>query len=437
MKVLFSPIGNTDPMSVLGDEFVSYDGACVHIVRHFQPQVVYLYMSKDILEKDERDNRYEEALHLLDNSIKVVKIKRPELVNVHLFDEFYDDFDAIVNEIIESYGEETTIYCNVSSGTPAMKSTLQILCALSKYNLIPVQVWDPTRGKKKRNLEADVFTAEDFWEINADNSQSEDRTSVSKNESFSFRVQKEMITTLVQSYDYDAAYRIAQEYKYKVSEDIMDLLEFAKERSVFDINKMLTVYSRIDEKLIPYQSSDKIKLFEYALILKNKVERDEIVDFLRGLNPFLYNVLSLQFKKVYGYSIEDHYCGTSGRLLRSRLESDADGLKILSILEKGGRTFRDSYLSEAMLHDILEDDIESVTLFNCINRLDDLRSEERNKASHEMVCIRATDVTADMNRSPNQYLNDIKKILEISGYNVDAHWNSYDQMNQYIIGKLK
>lgn len=40
MKVLFSPIGNSDPWS--NDR----DGAMLHIVRHYQPDIVVLFLLK-------------------------------------------------------------------------------------------------------------------------------------------------------------------------------------------------------------------------------------------------------------------------------------------------------------------------------------------------------------------------------------------------------
>ena len=51
-KYLFSPIGNTDPIKYL------YDGSMIHICRYYQPDVVYLYLSKEMMENHKKDNRY-------------------------------------------------------------------------------------------------------------------------------------------------------------------------------------------------------------------------------------------------------------------------------------------------------------------------------------------------------------------------------------------
>ena len=58
-RILFSPVGGHDPIA-------SYrDGALLHICRCYQPSVVYLYLSKEMVERSRLDNRYVAALELL------------------------------------------------------------------------------------------------------------------------------------------------------------------------------------------------------------------------------------------------------------------------------------------------------------------------------------------------------------------------------------
>ena len=53
-RILFSPVGGTDPMSL----YNCRDGSLLHICRVYRPAKVYLYMSKEILDNQEKDNRY-------------------------------------------------------------------------------------------------------------------------------------------------------------------------------------------------------------------------------------------------------------------------------------------------------------------------------------------------------------------------------------------
>lgn len=48
-NIYFSPIGNTDPIKYL------YDGSMLHICRYYEPDVVYLYLSKEMAENHKKD----------------------------------------------------------------------------------------------------------------------------------------------------------------------------------------------------------------------------------------------------------------------------------------------------------------------------------------------------------------------------------------------
>ena len=61
MKILFSPVGNTDPIS----ENNLYDGAMLHICRHYDIDKVYMYMSEQIFEKEKADHRFTKIIEKL------------------------------------------------------------------------------------------------------------------------------------------------------------------------------------------------------------------------------------------------------------------------------------------------------------------------------------------------------------------------------------
>ena len=73
---MFSPVGGTDPMS----ESNYHDGALLHIARHYLPDVIYLYMSKEILEKQDQDDRYRYCIRKLgeklNHSFEIREIER-------------------------------------------------------------------------------------------------------------------------------------------------------------------------------------------------------------------------------------------------------------------------------------------------------------------------------------------------------------------------
>ena len=170
-KILFSPIGSTDPISG------QYDGALLHIIRVYKPDKVYLYLSKEICELEDMDNRYSYCLSqlakYLDIDLQTEWIRKEELTDVHIFDYFFIEYSNLLKEIYKKELEnddELEMYLNVSSGTPAMKSALQCFATLSEEPLIPIQVATPTKRINKREEIGLEYAVELQWEYNIDNS---------------------------------------------------------------------------------------------------------------------------------------------------------------------------------------------------------------------------------------------------------------------------
>ena len=96
-KYLFSPIGNTDPIKYL------YDGSMIHICRYYQPDVVYLYLSKEMMENHKKDNRYVKTLELLGeflhHKFEIHIIENSDMIDVQQYDIFYNEFHRIIAEI--------------------------------------------------------------------------------------------------------------------------------------------------------------------------------------------------------------------------------------------------------------------------------------------------------------------------------------------------
>ena len=85
-RILFSPLGKTDPISNMRD------GSMLHICRIYKPNIVYLYMSSEILQDHNKDDRYVYCLRKLEEKLnhrfEIEIIERPELTDVHKLDDF-------------------------------------------------------------------------------------------------------------------------------------------------------------------------------------------------------------------------------------------------------------------------------------------------------------------------------------------------------------
>lgn len=105
---LFSPIGNTDPVKYF------YDGSMLHICRYYKPDVVYLYLSKEMMEYHRTDNRYVRSIELLGKKLnhifEVHIIENDQMVNVQQYDVFYKEFRSIISDIEREKGKMTDFW---------------------------------------------------------------------------------------------------------------------------------------------------------------------------------------------------------------------------------------------------------------------------------------------------------------------------------------
>ena len=149
--ILFSPVGGTDPIHNKNCR----DGSMLHIARVYKATDVFLYMSKEILENHKKDNRYfyalEKLAELQKREIRIKKVARPDLIDVHEYDYYYNDFENIINKIKNGMDDTDRLILNVSSGTPAMKNGLLILQQMLDMEFTPVQVRTP-EGKMNEHI---------------------------------------------------------------------------------------------------------------------------------------------------------------------------------------------------------------------------------------------------------------------------------------------
>lgn len=136
-KVLFSPVGMTDPVRC------NRDGPLLHIIRHYRPDKVYLFFTSETEELEKTDGRYCKSIKKAGFDCRVETI----------FSSIGDpsDFDAFMKafpETLKGIAEEnpgTQLLVNISSGTSQMISALCLEIASNRYDLLPIQVKTPER----------------------------------------------------------------------------------------------------------------------------------------------------------------------------------------------------------------------------------------------------------------------------------------------------
>lgn len=430
-KILFSPIGGTDPISN------DHDGALLHICRVYQPDILYLYLSKEILKHHEEDNRYHYCLRKLEEKIghifEIHWIIRKDLEDVHLFDTFIDEYQRILHKIQKEY-KDSILYLNVSSGTPGMKSALQILALTLIGDVVPIQVSTPEKRMNPHQEDPDDYDPEYYWELNEDN---EDhflnRCRESKYQYLLDEFKKQNIIKFVRIYNYGAAIQEAETLENPLSSEIMSYLKAAYHRTQLNQYGITHELRNKKSKIMPIRNEKYCNIFEYLLTLQIKVRREEYVDFIRGVTPVILDLFLIALKEYCEIDYKKYVKKSGGIERWDPIALDADPrMKKVSDRMYGNRGRPQPMYSSNVLPYIeaYSRHPQITDLSRQLRKID----ENRNIPAHEIVSITKDWITKHTGYSPEEIFDMLKTYAMMLPMGIKKDfWDSYDNMNQRII----
>ena len=438
MNILFSPVGTTDPVS----EYNFRDGAMLHICRYRQIGKVYMYMSKEICGYHDLDNRYvyclEKLSEHLGRTISYELIERRDLEDdVNRFDYFINEFKMTVDDIHKKNPEDT-LFLNASSGTPAMKSALQGIEAFVDYKVIPIQVATPTKKSNGHSADKKRYDPQTLWELNEDNSITEDRTAVSENSRFFAEIKKRNIIQLINSYDYVGAAALADSMKDTLSDEFLELIHAADERFKLNFRKAKADFSKYGHKILEVETTGLTEIAEYLLILDLKVKREEYADFLRGITPLIADLFEMILKHSCGFKVDDHVSVNSRNIRRWDINKLRSNAAVMTALNNNyGGAFRSEPIYSGAMQIIIETLSADSRLVSVCR---DLRSSEeklRNIAAHEITGISERRIRSELGFSSADIINKLFAAMGYAGISTDrSFFGSYDRMNKLLISSI-
>lgn len=452
-RVLFTPVGGTDPISWNNWR----DGAILQICRKYKPNLIYMYMSAEILENQKKDDRYRYCINQLaermGHEIKVVSIERPELHEVQKFNFFYVEFSNLLEKISEELESDDELLLNVSSGTPAMKSALMVLSSLTRMKCRVIQVRTPTKGMNEHNHPKEDI--KELWECNEDNDPDkyEDRTEEVDCPWIVADQKKRLIRNHVLAYDYEAAISVHEQMPLSSDGTYVQLLKAAAERKQLNDQNMLRILREIGEDQNPVFrpiKNDEIRmLFEYTLATDIRQKKGEYSDFLRALTPLIVE-LFLKIIKEYGtIDIKELYLYNNDKMKRWNVNKiGGNGIETV-ITRKFESKNRQSFNT---YKELKSDFIYSVQLLNIIleyvpyekNDIRDMcidiriiEDQVRNRVAHEIVGVSDRFIKSKVGYNSEEIMNIIKKLLFAIDGGMKKYWDSYDKMNTFILERME
>lgn len=405
LRVLFSPIGTTDPIR---DDF---DGPMLHIARHYRPDSIWLFLSAEMVERDKKDNRYEKSILKILPNCDIRKIKHPEITNPADFDAYLVAFPEIIGDIKAEYGEDTEILVNVSSGTPQMSASACLEVLNDDILLHPIQVHTPA---KKSNIDIhyvnDFSDFESVWENNLDNLEdAENRCIEPPILNFKLTKIKSQIISLVNNYEYRAALELSNLYKKYFSQRLIKLLTHASLRIAFRFKDAEKYISKEEKEFFPIVTSPLYDLYEALCIMKVLQDKGDISNLVVKISPFLTKLAEeyiTQYLKYRNFSKLYTAYNDGGderkRFIRNKIAKVESGL--LRYLDQCYGEFKDSDMAFSNLVRIIEYHVYNYedkntdkykSLFSHLSYFQSLREIERlirNPLAHRLEAFDDEDI---------------------------------------------
>lgn len=347
-----------------------------------------------------------------------------------------------IEEISETMDDTDTLYLNVSSGTPAMKSTLLVIATLAEYKFVPVQVSTPTMKLNKHEEDRENYDVVSYWELNEDNEKEFDnRCKVVKSKNLVALLKCDLIKKHVQAYDYTAALTIAEEIKDYLSQEAILLLQVANHRLKLNKSGIDKCIGDENYDFIPIKEGNKRDIFEYALGLEIKLKKEEFADFVRGITPIVADLFEIILKEKFKIKL-DNYCkivkNKYGNKVRVWDTNKLSGTSIADIFQAHFRLdFKGGAISTYHLKIIIDELSDDADFKQVVKDVNDVEQLVRNLVAHEIVSVTNEWIKGKTGFSAENVFQKIKYLMNRSGLNIKTeYWDSYNEMNQIIINAI-
>lgn len=453
--VLFSPIGNTDPIRGFRD------GAWLHICRIYQPRVCVVYLTAEMCRREavvEEDGRpkdlYARTLALLNNHlygedteryILLQFVRDPACENAHSLEYFLPLYHRLLSQMHSDYPDDELLV-NVSSGTPGMKGSLMALSALLPFNVKLIQVSDPdiTQDSKNETVNTEYLVDETFV-CDLDNVPGfPNRTSVQPMKNLSLALRVNELCRLVKEGDYHTVLQEVKSDSLKslIPQKTLFAIQGAERRSCMKLEsgfRLLEMSGFNMKKRYGLRHEDRIwQCAEYLLTMRNDLKNGVFDNFIRKLTPLLTNLMELYLANV-GKDVRKNGVDSKGKW---DLESIPDDWRII-LDREFYPSFKGGYLAASNMLPLIKE-FGDQAAYDLACELRKAEENVRNMVAHEIVPFGRDEIEGELKadhkstiKTPEALAERCQALLEKIQVFDSAYWSSYDTMNEHICHLLK
>lgn len=453
MRVLFTPVGDTDPVRGY------HDGGMLHILRHYAPvDRVFVFLTKEMEDKETESGCYTKGIQKVAPQCKIEFI-RSGITEPHIYERL-TVLQDVFQEKYEQYPNEEWLL-NLSSGTPQMKSVMSLI-GLDHPQVKAIQVFSPAKGSNnKSHPEKTPEMLEMLYHFNDDDDPSssnrcnEPELSLLKKHSV-----KMQIISLVNNYEYEGALQLLRQNRHLFSDISEKLLRHAVCRRNLmwkDANKIISSYkgSPLISKAGDFE--------EFFRVMELRQRKKQLPEFIVKITPICTKLvtdyaMSLAQRMLFDLNACSEIRRDEDGSIRYVLKREKIGRHNNMLLEhlnrkyKGG--FKDSelsisnmaYICEWIINSGISSNRRDIEIEKIFARLSIVSENIRNKVAHKIVMNLTENIIrewskgkersgiADAGLDSRDILNYLHRASDlIRGQKFQ--WD-YDELNNSIIDSL-
>ena len=453
MRVLFTPVGDTDPVRGY------HDGGMLHILRHYAPvDRVFVFLTKEMEDKETESGCYTKGIQKVASQCKIEFI-RSGITEPHIYERL-TVLQDVFQEKYEQYPNEEWLL-NLSSGTPQMKSVMSLI-GLDHPQVKAIQVFSPAKGSNnKSHPEKTPEMLEMLYHFNDDDDPSssnrcnEPELSLLKKHSV-----KMQIISLVNNYEYEGALQLLRQNRHLFSDISEKLLRHAVCRRNLmwkDANKIISSYkgSPLISKAGDFE--------EFFRVMELRQRKKQLPEFIVKITPICTKLvtdyaMSLAQRMLFDLNACSEIRRDEDGSIRYVLKREKIGRHNNMLLEhlnrkyKGG--FKDSelsisnmaYICEWIINSGISSNRRDIEIKKIFARLSIVSENIRNKVAHKIVMNLTENIIrewskgkersgiADAGLDSRDILNYLHRASDlIRGQKFQ--WD-YDELNNSIIDSL-
>lgn len=425
MSILYTPAGDTDPIRDC------HDGSMLHIIRHYHPHKVVIFLSKDMVAKEDKNHIYTKAIHHLAPNCEIELI-RTDITEPQKLEKLIPMVEEFVK--LRTLYPDEEILLNLSSGTPQMKTIMSFL-GTDFDNVRAIQV-NSSKGSSNRENHAE--RAEDIEvliETNEDNEGNTENRCVEAPLSLYVRYSvRHQIIALVKAYEYAPAWNLYKKNKAFFSKKTGELLAHANLRSKLQLDE---AFKHGGQRLSKNKEVNKIG--EFFMVMELRQRRGELAEFIVKLTPFLYQLV-LFYMEYKTSCPPSRFCSYQSEAKSRKIQLDKlqqIDQKLVDALNCSLGTFRDnSDLSFSnmliLLGNLADTDQELLAVLKDLRRVE---AKHRNTVAHTIA-----NLTEELLKNTDPYYSSAAIVqrlrkaffLVMKDEQLQAK-NIYDKINEEII----